>query len=207
MKKKIIIGLAIIILIVLTKFESYSPLEQKIILGNMNHFIDVDFYNTQVDNDEKEYIITFQKTCSYEKLRTVTKDLFDKCKKIVSKDKKYRKYKVKLVISAPSKRTLFVVTVNPDEEIEKIYYSAYVKEAFSVPAIAHDFSDVKQLIFETEDYKVLSNVEDYKEFTNLEYVSFGISPGNDVIKNLKNKFPKCDIEIGSCNRMKGKRIN
>ena len=81
MKKKIIIGLAIIILIVLAKFESYSPLEQKIILGNMNHFIDVDFYNTQVDNDEKEYIITFKKTCSYEKLRTVTKDLFDKCKK------------------------------------------------------------------------------------------------------------------------------
>ena len=207
MKKKIIIGFVILIFIVFVKFESYSPLEQKILVGNMNHVFDVDFYNTQIDNDANDYIITFKKTCSYEKLRAVTNDLFDKCKKIVSKDKKYKKYNVKLVISAPSKKVLFVVTVNADGKIEKVYHTAGVDKALCVSTLSHDFSDTRQLIFETEDYKVLSNVDDYKEFTNLEYVSFGTSPGDEVIKYIKQKCPKCDIEIGFRSRMKGKRVN
>lgn len=210
-KRKRYIVICIIILLLFSYWMfRYNSLEKKLIIGNINHIFDVDFLGADIDKEEKLISISFKERFSDEKARKVINELLDDCKKIVYKNKSYRDYNFKIMIYAPSKKDLFIITVNPDGKVEKIYCAINgYRTAFPIFAISQDYSEVKELYLDDihrysspypeDSSKIIkndySNVDDYKKFTSLEYVRFSMHPGDEVINYLKKQFPKCIIEV------------
>ncbi|SKA70240.1 hypothetical protein SAMN02745111_01984 [Eubacterium uniforme] len=196
MKKKISIVLLIILSVVLLKIISYSSLERKIILANINHFVEIDFGSVYVNEKEHVIEVTFKRLEGRGKENKIVKKLVNNSFNIIFKRDKYKDYKMKFRITKAS-RPEFVVIKDSQGHTEEVYFAInrYRKRmAFSY--ISQYYSDVK--ILRLDDmytiYDEYCDVNNYKKFTNLEKVSFSKKPSDEVINYIKEKFPNCLLE-------------
>lgn len=196
MKKRLFAVLAIIFFGIGVRFCIYSSLERKIIIGNINHFFDVDFDKIYVVDDDKEVCICFKHLIETKDTHKIIKDIAKKCKKIVCGNKNYVDYDV-CVYYTHAHRTMFSIRIKPDNEVYSIYSSININKKVVIPfsTISKDYPDIKKLVL--DDYypeSELNDIKNYKNFNELEVVEYSTKPSDEVIRYLKEKFPNCKIE-------------
>ncbi|SKA70243.1 hypothetical protein SAMN02745111_01985 [Eubacterium uniforme] len=196
-KRKRYIVICIIILLLFSYWMlRYNSLEKKIIIGNINHFFDVDFDKIYVVDDDKEVCICFKHLIETKDTHKIIKDIAKKCKKIVCGNKNYVDYDV-CVYYTHAHRTMFSIRIKPDNEVYSIYSSININKKVVIPfsTISKDYPDIKKLVL--DDYypeSELNDIKNYKNFNELEVVEYSTKPSDEVIRYLKEKFPNCKIE-------------
>ena len=222
-KRKRYIVICIIILLLFSYWIlRYNSLEKKIIIGNINHIFEVDFLDAEIDEEKNLITISFVDRFSDEKAKSVINDLLKHCKKIVYKNKIYCDYNIKMMISAPSQKHLFSVTVDSNGKAKRVCCEINEgRDIYPISDIAQTFPEIKELElgdiyhysspYPEDSSKPIkndySNVDDYKDFTSLEYVRFSLHPGDNVINYIKKQFPKCVIDVEDSYNRKVLRMN